>query len=181
MSEEMIIRHCSLTLAGIKTGNMFSCKYDSIYNMREDIRNLNIRLKNNGIRVLPLRFRNNNALIYIYRPLKLSIDLQNKIARNILKEYGYDYLRPNRCINKLIHKLDDNKVFPHEIGLFLGYPPVDVLGFINNKECKFVGFWKVYENENKAKKIFLKYQNCIDNYSFLYKNGNSLESLTVLK
>ena len=27
MSEETIIRHCSPTLAGIKTGNLFRCSY----------------------------------------------------------------------------------------------------------------------------------------------------------
>ena len=39
----------------------------------------------------------------------------------------------NRCIVKLIGRLQENEGFPHEIGLFLGYPPEDVLGFIENK------------------------------------------------
>lgn len=29
MFEELIIRHCSPTLAGLKTGNMFRCSYSS--------------------------------------------------------------------------------------------------------------------------------------------------------
>ena len=29
MSEEMLIQHCSPTLAGLKTGNLFNCRYQS--------------------------------------------------------------------------------------------------------------------------------------------------------
>lgn len=29
MSEEVIVKYCSPTLAGIKTGSLFSCSYDS--------------------------------------------------------------------------------------------------------------------------------------------------------
>ncbi len=42
--------------------------------------------------------------------------------------------------------------FPHEIGLFLGYPPEDVCGYIRNKgKCqKCTGHWQVYGDENFA-------------------------------
>ena len=45
--------------------------------------------------------------------------------------------------------------FPHEVGLFLGYPPEDVEGFIENKacSCKLTGYRKVYSDEEKAKKF----------------------------
>lgn len=45
--------------------------------------------------------------------------------------------------------------FPHEVGLFLGYPPEDVEGFIENKarSCKITGYWKVYSDEEKAKRF----------------------------
>jgi len=55
MSEEMIIKHCSPTLAGIKTGNMFSCAFESVEDMKFSIRNLNRTLSKKGLRVLPLR------------------------------------------------------------------------------------------------------------------------------
>ena len=47
--------------------------------------------------------------------------------------------------------------FPHEIGIFLGYPLADVAGFIRNKgrNCKCIGTWKVYgdafEKDSKPK------------------------------
>ena len=54
--------------------------------------------------------------------------------------------------------------FPHEIGIFLGYPVDDVLGFIENKGANylFCGFWKVYSNPRKAKRAFDEYVHCRD-------------------
>ena len=38
--------------------------------------------------------------------------------------------------------------FPHEIGVFLGYPLDDVKGFIKNEGKKYlmIGYWKVYSD-----------------------------------
>ena len=53
-------------------------------------------------------------------------------------------------------RLAQREDFPHEIGLFLGYPLGDVIGFIKNagQNCKCVGCWKVYCNECEAIKAF---------------------------
>lgn len=61
----------------------------------------------------------------------------------------------------MIKKLREEPDFPHEIGLFLGYPLEDVKGFIENKadSSKCSGCWKVYGNEQKALKLFEKYEN----------------------
>lgn len=44
MSDEMIIRHCSPTLAGMKTGNAFSCSYADKKEVISAVRSLNRRL-----------------------------------------------------------------------------------------------------------------------------------------
>lgn len=181
MSEELLVRHCSPTLAGMKTANMFTCSFENAENMRSDVRKLNVMLGKKGLRVLPLRFKNNRALIYIYRPSKLSEDLQNDTACRLLKEHGYDSERPEQCIIRLIKRLSENEEFPHEIGLFLGYPPEDVRGFIDNKagSCKCVGCWKVYGDAKAAQKVFAKYKKCTDVYCMQYAKGKSIERLTV--
>lgn len=45
MSDEMIIRHCSPTLAGLKTGSLFSCEYTSEREVKESVQRLNQRLR----------------------------------------------------------------------------------------------------------------------------------------
>ena len=67
-----------------------------------------------------------------------------------------------------------------EIGLFLGYPPEDVEGFIENShECKMSGFWKVYGDVHSAELLFNKYKKCTKVYCEQWKNGKTIERLTV--
>lgn len=181
MSEELLIRHCSPTLAGIKTGNLFACRFHDKAEMRECVRCWNNLLTKKGLRVLPLRFRNGRALIYLYRPARLSEDLRHGTAERILKERGYCTDTSEKCVVQLIRRLCEYEEFPHEIGLFLGYPPEDVCGFIENKAggCKCAGCWKVYGDADAARKTFAKYKKCSGVYAALYANGTSIERLTV--
>lgn len=181
MSEELMVKHCSPTLAGMKTGNMFVCGYGDKKEMRDEVCRLNRQLGKKGIRILPLRFRNNRALIYVYRPAKLSQDLQCDTASRLLNERGYCVETPERCILQLSKRICENEEFPHEVGLFLGYPPEDVCGFIENKAegCKCVGCWKVYGDEETAQKTFAKYKKCTRVYCEQYAKGISVERLTV--
>lgn len=50
--------------------------------------------------------------------------------------------------------------FPHEMGLLLGYPLKDVLGFIEHegRDFKLSGYWKVYDDVDYAQAIFELYQ-----------------------
>lgn len=181
MPEEMLIQHCSPTLAGIKTGNLFACTYNSARDMRNAVRLWNQTLAGKGVRVLPLRYQAGKALIYLYRPSRLKNDLQDATACRILHRCGYAVDTPEGCIAQLIRRLASCDTFPHEIGLFLGYPPVDVCGFIENRAggCKCVGCWKVYGNAEAAQKTFAKFKKCTRVYTAQYAKGRSIERLTV--
>ena len=181
MPEEFIVRHCSPTLAGIKTGSLFSFSYQREVEMKSFVRELNRMLRAKGIRVLPLRYDGTRALIYLYRPSKLKQDLSNQHAAQLLSEQGYPSKAPEGCVTYLMGKLRTCPEFPHEIGLFLGYPPEDVSGFIQNKGscCKCVGYWKVYGDEQAAQKCFSKYRQCTDIYCTQWSNGKSLAQLAV--
>lgn len=159
MSEEAVIRHCSPTLAGLKTGNLFSYPYENRETMHSAICTWNKRLRCKGIRVLPLRYKNGSALIYFYRPALLLRDMEDEKTCRILAGYGYNLSTCEKSIVHLIERLSQSDEFPHEIGLFLGYPPEDVWGFIENKACGFkcVGSWKVYGDAEKAQKMFSRY------------------------
>ena len=181
MSEDMIIRHCSPTLAGMKTGNMFSCLFADVDEMRACVRDWNGLLVKKGLRALPLKFHDNRALVYVYRVSHLLRDMKDDAVCRLLKERGYETEMPERCIVQLIRKLEEDGEFPHEIGLFLGYPPEDVCGFIENgaQGCKLVGCWKVYGDERKARVTFAKYKKCTDVYTAQFAIGKSIDRLTV--
>lgn len=181
MSDELIIKYCSPTLAGIKTGNMFTMPYHTIEGIKQEICEFNRQLSKKGLIAIPLRYNKNRVLIYIYRPEKLRIDLKDNIARKLLKSRGYSCSNPNCCIRHLVKRISESNEFPHEIGLFLGYPSEDVQGFIYNKaeNYKFTGVWKVYGDEQKARKTFEKYKKCTEVYYKQWKNGKPIERLVV--
>lgn len=181
MSEELIIKHCAPTLAGIKTGNLFSCEFLSEEEMRKDLCKLNRLLGPKGIRILPMRFSNNRALIYFYRPKKLKTDFEDYRVGSLLREHGYSHEYPARCVVQIAGKLRADSDFPHEIGLFLGYPIEDVKGFMENKEkcCNCKGCWKVYGDEERAKRLFTRYKRCTAWYYHQWKRGKSIEQLLI--
>ena len=181
MPEELIIRHCSPTLAGIKTGNLFSCAYTDKKELFNDVRDLNNKLGPKGLRLVMLRYGNGRALIYLYRPQKLKSDLSDAQAAELLKERGYSTNRAEECVVQLAKRLRCKDEFPHEIGLFLGYPIEDVCGFIEHKgTCeKCTGCWKVYGNVQCAQKKFAQYKKCTSVYCKQWDNGKSIERLTV--
>lgn len=181
MSDELLVRHCSPTLAGLKTGNLFACPFDDIAELLGAVRRWNRLLGKKGLRMIPLRVEEKRALIYLYRPGRLARDLQQDTARQLLQRYGYGTQTPVRCVSLLRNRLGKGGEFPHEIGLFLGYPPEDVQGFIENKpnSCKSVGFWKVYGDVQKAQKTFARYQKCTKIYCDCHASGRSVERLAV--
>ena len=181
MLDDKLIRSCSPTLAGLKTGNIFCVEFEDICDLKKDIRSVNKRLREKGIRALPLRIRESRALIYVYRVGRLKKDLCDEAAAKLLAERGYDPHKTSRCIGCLIRRINLENDFPHEIGLFIGYPPEDVRGFMENnaKECKCVGCWKVYGDETKARRTFAQYKKCKDIYMKKWRDGASIERLTV--
>ena len=150
MSEELVVEQCSPTMAGLKTGNLFSCPAEDTRTLWQSIRRLNQRLVPCGIRLVPVKSLGDRELIYMYRPEKLRRDLREQGARAILREKRYPTEDPERCVVELVRRLNRGKDFPHEIGLFLGYPAEDVSGFIRHgaRCAKCVGTWKVYGDVN---------------------------------
>ena len=183
MSEELLVMHGSPTLAGIKTANLFSIPYEEEQILHDSICELNKKLVPKGLRVIPIKKMDKRILVYIYRPTKLKEDVMNEKSLSILKNLGYLYETPERYLVALIHKLNCVSEFPHEIGLFLGYPPEDVEGFIENKaDCsKCTGCWKVYGDVESAQKKFEQYRVCTQIYYSRWKMGTSIKDLTVAK
>lgn len=180
MSEECLVRHCAPTLAGIKTGSLFSCPCESKKGLMDSLRRTNRRLVKKGLRCIPLKLFGKKALIYMYRPALLKRDLEGEKAKQLLKSRGYEGQSCEMCVAHLMERLQQEAEFPHEIGLFLGYPPEDVEGFIKDSGCcKCVGCWKVYGNEEEAKKKFAQYDKCTRLYCAQHANGRELERLAV--
>ena len=158
MSSKDIITQCAPTLVGLKAGSIFNEHFDDKEVFFKEVSSFNARFKDKGINMIPLSSTSNNALLYVYRKKDLEKDFSNSISKELLTNYGYDSNNVFSSIQKLRERLID-KTFPHEIGLFLGFPPEDVKGFIdkNGQNYKSIGYWKVYGDEVQAQNTFNKY------------------------
>ena len=113
---------------------------------------------------------------------RLARDLQQPGVAAFLAHCGYTGTAPAACLDVLRRKLAVSSDFPHEIGLFLGYPLGDVIGFIENhgQNCLCSGVWKVYTNPEAAAGAFRKFSNCTRVYRRLFFGGQrNVEQLTV--
>ena len=181
MSEEMIVRYCSPTLAALKSGSLFSCRYTELLVLYRSIERIKKELAVKGICITVLSLRASRALIYVYRPSQLGVDLSQRDARLLLREKMYVSDSIDGLVSELRVRLNVCSPFPHEIGLFLGYPCEDVRGFIENRASGYrtVGAWKVYGDAQEAEKRFYKYKKCTEIYLSWLKMGGEFAKLAV--
>ncbi len=179
MLDRAIIEHASPTLARLKLGNLFN--YPVSADFDAEFADLRALLAEKGVALSVLRKTRDKALVYVYRTDELARAMRNDGVRRLLKACGYARFDVGGALETLKSRLNDADAFPHEIGVFLGYPLEDVLGFIENggRNCLACGCWKVYANECAALKAFRRYEKCKSVYQRLFASGCPLSRLTV--
>lgn len=173
---DLMIEHSAPTLAAIKGGSLISLRKltgKGNFSRRE--------LERKGISFFPLSNRKGDKLLLVYRKGKLEEELKDSTAERILSSLGY----PEGPIEeRLIHLRSRflSQDFPHEVGLFLSYPPKDVEAFIENRGTGYIfsGLWKVYSDKEKAVRIQASYEICRRDYAASYSSGMPLERLCVM-
>ncbi len=183
MSDEYLIDFCSPTLASLKTGSLFNSPYESEEKLQQWLAAKNCELNPRGIHLLLLRRCSKHALIYVYRPTALVSVLKGKEVQAFLRECGYPAPgNMDLCLSLLKQRTADcSPPFPHEIGIFLGYPLYDVQCFIrfHGQGCRKLGLWQVYGNVEECNRCFIRYQKCTSVYRRSWSLGRSVVQLTV--
>ena len=127
--------------------------YDELHNI----------LSGSGISYRRLSAAEGRCLVLFYREKELSEYVNRVGIRSFIREFGYiemgldEMLERLSCRTALFSREEIG--YPHEIGIFFGYPVEDVQGFMRNagREYLFLGYWKVYSNPMAAKMIFKEY------------------------
>lgn len=194
--ESYLIEHCAPTLASIKTAGLFSFRFSCKKEVMEELNRLNRNLNEKGVFLKDVLWKEDYVLIYTYRRSHLEKDLRQSAVKEILLSFGYpvkeagthvhgseitDFALSESCIGFLKERLRKCDGFPHEIGVFLGYPPEDVKGFIAHKgrDCKYCGLWKVYCNEKETIQLFHKINKCTRIYLQVFSEGRNITQMTV--
>lgn len=180
MSNRELLFHCAPTLANVKIGNIFTVKCEDTEKLLLLIAEKNNMLNDKGVYVRLLKTTGETALIYVFRRKQLIETLRSEEIQEFLTDFGYDAFDLEDALSILKLHLCGND-FPHEIGVFLGYPLEDIRGFIlhGGKNCHHTGCWKVYHNPENALKIFARYKKCIKIYLERYAQGFDMSRLTV--
>ena len=111
-----------------------------------------------GVQSFILKESLQGVLVYFFKKDSLEAHLRQEEIQLFLK--SYQYKNPANLYEALkTLKKHFQSSCPHEVGIFLGYPTCDVVGFstLGGKRCKFKGYWCVYQNVDFSKKIFAQY------------------------
>lgn len=150
------------SLLGIKCANLISLSITE-YDLHAHLERFNVKAASKGLQLKILCTFRNRALILLYNKILLERQLSVKESKAILQRYGYTETQSLESkLSRLAERIRQGDEFPHEIGIFLGYPVEDVIGFVENKgeNYKLCGYWKVYGNAEKAKRTFENYDKC---------------------
>ncbi|PSJ30908.1 hypothetical protein UF10_08610 [Peptostreptococcus russellii] len=157
--ENILATFCSPALMGKKVSNLVSVSKEEVPEVSTLVNSYNQKLNRHDIKIKKVCECGERILLLVYREELLRNHLLTSEIREILMNYGYSKSNTiDEDLEILSRKMQKIK-FPHEIGVFLGYPLSDVQGFIENKgrNYKYCGYWKVYKDTQEAQKIFLMY------------------------
>lgn len=181
--EGTMVEQCAPTLAGVKPASLFRCQTEDRRGLCETVGRWDRMMRASGVRARILKFcpRTNSFLIYVYRESQIDVILRRDESREFLSGCGYRAGGSEQMIGQLARRLCVEQEFPHEVGVFLGYPLEDVKGFIKNKgkNYTFCGYWKSYGDPERAKAVYLCYRKCTAIYQRLYEKGTPITRLIV--
>lgn len=178
--QKKLIAYGSCTLAHMKNGSLFRIDKKDIPNIQECMSYFNKLCSPFGYYISILDETDTSLLVYIYNAQKIKYILSEPSIQTFLSDYGYDIFQIDHALNHLRTRLSASDEFPHEIGIFLGYPLQDIKEFIApQKECLLIGYWKVYGNARKFRKEFHRFDCCRKAFEAKMSKGESL--VTILK
>ena len=161
--EGTIVYHCAPTLVGLKAASLLSLSASAYPALPALVGAYDRLLSPSGLRLEILCRCDRRFLVLVYRPAALERHLAARAARALLHAAGY---APEGSLaawlDHLRGRLGGGDGFPHEIGLFLGYPPEDVHGFLADPgdHCRLCGYWKVYHNVDETRARFAQFDRC---------------------
>lgn len=177
-----LANHCMPTLLKSKPSNMvsFSKRYIESKSKFETI--LQQELDIFSVKYFVLYEDELTYIVLLYNEDLLKGLLKKNRSHYILKENGYktegEFFEEDLLLfQERFYKYKGNIIgFPHEIGIFLGYPVKDVEEYIKHQGKNYLrcGYWKVYTNVEEADKTFRLFQRLRNRGLKLFFDGKEL-------
>ena len=134
-----------------------------------------------GVRLEVLGTRAGRVQLLVWRGELVSRVLADPARGDFLHRLGYG-LGVGELMHSLRRRLCEYHLglrseFPHEIGLVLGYPLEDVIGFMSGREETCRGLWRVYGDPARARRRFEFLRRVERRCRNSYASGISLDCL----
>lgn len=148
---------CAPVISGIKISNLLTIPAKSL-------RELSAVLKKTELSFRILYPGRERLVILIYRETELKEYLEREEVMAFIYKCGYETSDISKIfpvfVKRYMRYMELKQDFPHELGLFLGYPIEDVEGFIkeNGKNYLYSGYWKVYKDAEPKIRLFKNYE-----------------------
>ena len=171
--EIQLALQCGPLITGLKIANLFIVDNDQVDKVEA-------LLDHTCIKHITLYTNKNRSFLLLYRQQQLKAYLEEQEVKAFMEAMGYSDLSLNEAFWLLKKRysayMEGRDAFPHEFGLFLGYPVEDVIGFIENQGKNFLctGYWKVYKNLNEKQQLFKQFEEAIELLIRLLSNGVKL-------
>lgn len=170
---KLLAVHSSPAICGLKASNLINIEYSESICSEIDLLNEKYNPK---IYFRILKRTRNNVLILVYKNDVLKNHLYKEEVRDYLFNKGYISNDLEYVIKEIQNRIDSDS-FPHEIGVLLGYDLNDIKSFeLGDKECIYVGYWKVYSNLEEKINLFNRFTKCKDCVVKLVDKGYPLEN-----
>lgn len=180
--ERALAAQCAPTLAGIKPASLFRIGGDLIC-LRHTVELWDQRLRRRGIRVRILKECPSvqACMVYVYRSRWVDQILEQPPVGAFLQTLGYRLETTQSLLAQLSQRFCLEQTYPHEIGIFLGYPLEDVQGFMAYQGRNFTccGLWKCYGDPHAAQARFAQYRACTVAYLQHFQRGIPVMDLVV--
>ncbi len=172
-TEYSLGRVCAAMFAGIKPAGLVSVRARERATLVRICRSFHEK----GFSCAVLREGEERVLVCIYHRERLAHLLSSSQIRSFLEARGYRYTGVKEAFACLKVRMASG-TFPHEVGVFLGYPLHDVEGFIADPRggtpC---GAWKAYGDEEGAARTSARWRRCTDAVCRMMDSGKSLTQI----
>lgn len=175
-----LMLECSEVLAGVKPANLISlvnrtrpCGRNLYELWQRHHEELALRLADLDFIVLQTGER--ALLLLCYNAGHLERHLSHAGIRALLQKAGYGADAPcESLLKQLCRRVGENGSFPHEIGLFIGYPAKDVAAFMGLVTLPFAcqGPWKIYGDPVRSLGLAEQHRCCRQRMGELLASGN---------
>ncbi|MCC8189830.1 MAG: DUF3793 family protein [Planctomycetes bacterium] len=179
--QNLVAYHAAPTILGLKPATLI-CPGATGRNLRSALAECGDRLSRElGISIEICRNHAGALLLLVYNPARLQTALAAREVMELLADAGY--AESGGDLEPLLAQLRKKcaePAFPHEIGVFLGYPAKDVRHFMRagcGRSCRKPGCWRSFGDDSCVDSLSRRYRRAKMRAAELIVRGTALAAM----